>query len=285
MAISVSDIYAHEIRVKYRRIKHVRLMAEPPSTPPTPLNEEASTADSETKVATRSISKRKRLSNIAKRLRKRVSSLINRKQTPGQGGLATKEAPSENVPLERKEEDIEEESITPLMEEIMSNIRQSTAADDVDLSGTWKPIVTEQFKEEYDDYLLNCSQSFMFRKVVVNGIGYQKESIRQLNDGVDLEIIATNPAGNWNRTLVASVESQPLNVTITDPDGDVVQVEAWWEENGTRHKSLLRGKPRVKGGVFETVRYLESEDVLVCDSSFFPAPSSSSKFKYGRVLW
>lgn len=139
---------------------------------------------------------------------------------------------------------------------------------------------------EYDSYLANCSQSFLFRKVVVNGIGYQKEVIRQLNDGVDLEIIATNPAGNWNRTLKTSDGMRPLNVTITDPDGDRVQIEAWWEGEGTRHKSILRGKPNVDGGVFETVRYLESDDVLACESKFYPSTSSTMKeFKYGHVVW
>ena len=73
--------------------------------------------------------------------------------------------------------------------------------------------------------------------------------------------------------------------TITDPDGDKVQVEAWWEGNGTRHKSLLHGKPRVQGGIFETIRYLESENILVCESAFLPSPTSSPKFKYGRVVW
>lgn len=96
--------------------------------------------------------------------------------------------------------------------------------------------------------------------------------------------VATNPAGNWNRTLVASDSANPLNTTIIDPDGDAVQVEAWWEDDGTKHKSLLQGKPRVEGGVFETVRYLESEDIMVCESSFLP-PASSKKFKYGSVIW
>ena len=156
----------------------------------------------------------------------------------------------------------------------------------VDLSGTWRPVVTPEFKTEYDSYLANCSQSFLFRKVVVNGIGYQKEVIRQLNDGIDLEIIATNPAGNWNRTLRASDGILPLNVTITDPDGDRVQIEAWWEMGGTRHKSILRGKPNVDGGVFETVRYLKTDAVLVCESKFHPSPSSSvEEFKYGYVVW
>eukprot|EP00985_Skeletonema_marinoi_P014858 scaffold7562_cov81-Skeletonema_marinoi.AAC.1 len=171
----------------------------------------------------------------------------------------------------------------------ISSTRQATASPNTDLSGTWAPIVTPSFKSEYDDYLKNCSQSFMFRKVIVNGIEYQRETIRQLDNGQSLEIIAENPAGNWNRTLIASDSSNPLNTTIVDPDKDTVNVEAWWEDDGTKHKSLLRGKPRVKGGVFETVRYLdvEDEDVLVCESKFLPSEfeSSSSSFKHGSVLW
>jgi len=178
---------------------------------------------------------------------------------------------------------------TPTPITITSTTRQATASPNTDLSGTWSPIVTPSFKSEYDDYLKNCSQSFMFRKVVVNGIEYQRETIRQLDNGQNLQIIAQNPAGNWNRTLIASDENNPMNATIVDPDKDTVNVEAWWEENGTRHKSVLRGKPRLKGGVFETVRYLDEvdEDVLVCDSKFLPSEleGSSSSFKYGSVLW
>ena len=101
---------------------------------------------------------------------------------------------------------------------IFLSLSRCSLARSVDLSGTWKPIVTSEFKIEYDSYLRNCSQPFMFRKVVVNGIAYQKEVIRQLHDGVHLEIVATNPVGNWNRTLIASGELNPFNVTITDPD-------------------------------------------------------------------
>lgn len=171
----------------------------------------------------------------------------------------------------------------------ISSTRQAMASPITDLSGTWSPIVTPSFKSQYDDYLKNCSQSFVFRKVVVNGIEYQRETIRQLDQGQSLEIIAQNPAGNWNRTLVASDINNPLNTTIVDPDKDTVNVEAWWEDNGTKHKSVLRGKPRVNGGVFETVRYLDKEDenVLVCESTFLPNESegSSSSFKHGHIIW
>jgi hypothetical protein len=170
-----------------------------------------------------------------------------------------------------------------------SSSRQATAADHVDLSGSWRPIVTADFKSEYDEYLNNCSQSFMFRKIVVNAIGTQSERIRMLENGKELEIIATNPAGNWKRTLVASEMNSPCNITIQDPDGDsMVQVEAWWEDGGgTKHKSWLRGKPRVQGGAFETTRYLESKDALICESAFHPSlnADTSMNFQPGFVIW
>lgn len=190
-----------------------------------------------------------------------------------------------------------------------SSSRQTQCANHVDLSGIWKPIVTEKFKKEYDAYLTNCSQPYLFRKLLVNGIIFQKEYIRQLNNGHVLEIIATNPAGNWNRTLRTSSFDIPNNVTIVDPDGDTVYIEAYWINNGTQHKSILRGKPNVEGGYFETVRYLEQqsgssrgsnnnnnnandmreEDVLICESKFYPPPSTwqgnSKEFNYGQVVW
>ncbi|KAL3930943.1 MAG: hypothetical protein SGBAC_011538 [Bacillariaceae sp.] len=201
--------------------------------------------------------------------------------TNGTSSLRTKGRDDELGDKEAIEVEEEEEEET--------DDRSVTAASHVDLSGTWRPIVTPQFKVEYDQYLQNCSQSFMFRKVVVNGISLQKETIHQLEDGTDLQIIASNPAGNWNRTLVASSSKDPANVTMQDPDGDTVQVEAWWENDGKVHKSWLRNKPRLLGGAFETARYLSEEDpnILMCDSIFHPAPDSppSKGFKYGRVMW
>lgn len=175
-----------------------------------------------------------------------------------------------------------------LVDEPPSLDRSATAASHVDLSGTWRPIVTPAFKVKYDEYLQNCSQSFFYRKVIVNGIALQKEII--LQDGPNLQIVASNPAGNWNRTLVASgSHTNPILVNLQDPDGDTVQVESWWEENGTVHRSWLRNKPRLLGGAFETLRYLSPDDpnVLLCDSIFHPSPSSTASkgFQYGRVLW
>jgi len=191
---------------------------------------------------------------------------------------------------------------------LSSSRRRTRSASRVNLSGTWKPIVTERFKEEYDAYLSNCRRPYLYRKLLVNGIAFQKEHIRQLNDGRELMIIATNPVGDWNRTLLTSSFDAPTNVTIIDPDGDTVYIEAYWINNGTRHKSILRGKPNVMGGYFETVRYLEQqqqqrggssngndnndkerEDVLICESKFYPPSTSlhgnSKEFNYGQVVW
>ncbi|CAJ1964937.1 unnamed protein product [Cylindrotheca closterium] len=231
-----------------------------------------------------------RMRDVAPRLRIRLPAFMARMRSIEELESSSDAAPEgekglgdENI-MEDIEEDVEEDD-----EEEESDGRSVTAASHVDLSGIWRPIVTPHFKAQYDQYLQNCSQSFMFRKVVVNGISLQKETISQLENGANLQIVASNPAGNWNRTLVASSAQDPRNVTMQDPDGDRVEVEAWWEDDGKVHKSWLRNKPRVLGGAFETARYLSKEDpnILICDSVFHPNPDApaSKGFKYGRVLW
>ena len=243
----------------------------------------------------RRVSKRKRiLKDVFRRVFRRQSLPMEHQEDEVDEGATTSTITDDVAPIEEVvDESIDDDSVSLSTATsnntttLISSTRQATAS--VDLSGTWSPIVTSSFKSQYDDYLKNCSQSFVFRKVIVNGIEYQRETIRQLNNGQHLEIIAQNPAGNWNRTLFASDSNNPINTTIVDPDKDTVNVEAWWEDNGLRHKSVLRGKPRVNGGVFETVRYLDKEEegVLVCESKFLPSEfeGSSSSFKYGRVLW
>ena len=182
--------------------------------------------------------------------------------------------------------DLEEEGDEEEPTDEIVSVRSATAKDGVDLTGTWKPVVTEVFKSQYDAYLKNCSETYMFRQVVVNGIGYLEETMRQLDGGKNLQITATNPVGDWNRTLVTSPEDAPLQVAIIDPDKDECLVEAYWIDNGTRHKSLLKGKPRVKGGVFETIRYLDDGgDNLICESYFHPGPNAPAKFKPAHVVW
>jgi hypothetical protein len=169
--------------------------------------------------------------------------------------------------------------------------RWAVPSNTTDLSGKWTPIVTEEFKKSYDAYLQNCSQSAIFRTIVLSSIGLTREEFQQ--KGRNLTIIGSNPAGSWKRTLVSSgadfnsSKYEPIHVSIADPDRDLVRVEAWWQDKGTVHKSILRGKPRVRGGIFETLRYLESDNVLVVDSFFHPSNTSKGVggFRHGFVRW
>jgi hypothetical protein len=180
------------------------------------------------------------------------------------------------------------------------------AASGVDLSGTWKPIVTAQFKDQYSHYLQCCGEPVLKRKFYTTILPLTGERLRQYNDhgASQLELTGTSPVGEWKRTLFASApvssNDAPILTSIRDPDGDVVTVEAWWTDGGTVHESWMRGKPRVLGGSFQSRRYLERTDdesgigdVLVCESRFHPADSSqeeptqtvTSPFKPGFVKW
>jgi len=175
--------------------------------------------------------------------------------------------------------------------------RWAVAAESTDLSGKWKPVVTDEFKKQYDEYLKNCTQSALFRRVVLSTLGLIEDTIEQ--DGQHLTMTSRNPAGSWTRTLISSGASsdeqqavfEPTIVTIRDPDSDLVTVESWWEQQGTVHRSVLKGKPRVEGGVFETLRYLENDDTLITESMFHPPPPSDKKnrrstgFRPGYVRW
>jgi hypothetical protein len=170
--------------------------------------------------------------------------------------------------------------------------RWAVASNTTDLSGSWRPIVTSAFKNEYDEYLQKCGEGFFFRRnLLLSVIGIATEKIDQRDNGRALSIAGETPIGRgWERVLVASGtdcdsdDYEPIFATFKDPDGDTVQVEAWWEENGTVHKSWLRNKPRVMGGEFESTRYLESENVLVCRAVFHPPPNNP-KFQPASVDW
>jgi len=109
--------------------------------------------------------------------------------TDDEDSVANESTISDEILLSNNETSLEDTDDTnSSSDDGTSSSRSSNAADNVNLSGTWRPIVTPEFKEEYDEYLKNCSQSYMFRKIAVNGISLQKEIFRQLNDGIDLEI-------------------------------------------------------------------------------------------------
>jgi hypothetical protein len=179
--------------------------------------------------------------------------------------------------------------------------RWAVAHPSIDLSGTWKPIITTEFQREYNQYLTNCGTTMFFRQVCLKFCSTTREIIEQLEDGRVVHLNAQSPAGGWKRSLISSgadgaTESfEAVHSEFLDPDKELVKVEAWWEDQGRIHKSVLREKAGVQGGVFETLRYLTKKDdetdqaILVTESTFHPSPKHlskpSSKFKPAFVRW
>mmetsp|Transcript_12497 Transcript_12497/g.34693 ORF Transcript_12497/g.34693 Transcript_12497/m.34693 type:complete len:338 (-) Transcript_12497:145-1158(-) len=177
------------------------------------------------------------------------------------------------------------------------------AVSSTDLSGHWKPIITPAFLRDYDVYLQHCGEGILFRKALLTAIKFSKEIYDQRDHGTELSITGTTTIGQgrgWERVLVASGATatnanknsdesfEPIYTTFADPDGDMVSVEAWWENDGRNHKSWLRNKPRVQGGEFETTRYLHPDDpdLLICEAAFHPAPDcGNKKLKESAVKW
>ena len=82
--------------------------------------------------------------------------------------------------------------------------RWAIAGANTDLSGTWAPIVTAEFRKAFENFLLNTGQSYLARKVIVNGLTLHREHVDQKASGRELNLVSSNPAGQWSRTLVAS---------------------------------------------------------------------------------
>lgn len=172
----------------------------------------------------------------------------------------------------------------PKVAVLVGSDRRALPAHNTNLSGKWKPIVTPEFRREYNEYLSHCGEPLIKRNLYSNMVALTRECIVQ--DGARLEITGTSPVGSWKRTLIASEASNPVLTSFPDPDNHVVTVEAWWQQQGTVHESWLRNKPSVKGGEFETKRYLESDNVLICESWFHPNPKDTSgQFRPGYVKW
>ena len=196
---------------------------------------------------------------------------------------------------------LEQQSTTildkPSIEQITSSLTSSSAVmtldnsptpslATVDLSGDWTIIVSDRFKTEYDEYLKQLGQPMLVRSIALGIIGMTTEHTDQRDNGRVLFIRGTNARGVWERSLVVdndSSSSSSNNVTaniITTADAEQVQASAWWETNGTVHRSWLRGVTKYGGGDFESKRYLEQNgSVLVTESTFHPADSNRGTAK------
>ena len=166
--------------------------------------------------------------------------------------------------------------------------RWAVARKNVDISGKWFLVESEGFKKQYDEYLTCLGQPAIVRTVALSLIGLTREETIQENEGRTLIINGINPRGIWNRKLVSSGTEpgkptyEPIRTQIYTADSEKVEAEAWWEENGTVHKSWLRGGRKYGGGDFESSRYLENENVLICKSAFHPGDPNREK---AQVAW
>jgi len=162
----------------------------------------------------------------------------------------------------------------------------------VDLSGEWQVIVDEQFKKEYDEYLKQLGQNSFIRAVALRVIGLTTENTKQTRGGREIFFRSKNPKGVWERTLITSSsrsddgdgDSSEDSYTVLTADGERVKAEAWWEKNGTMHRSLLSGGgAKYGGGDFESKRYLENDGkFLICESIFHPQDTTKSST---HVTW
>jgi len=178
------------------------------------------------------------------------------------------------------EAEIERESWVP-----PSGERWAIAAPGVDLSGKWKLIITEKFKEEYDEFLKSLGQPLIVRGAAVVLIGNTREETTQTDGGRTLYIKGINAKGVWERTLASSGSDYDtamtpnadgsydhVSVPIVTADSEHVMAQSWWESDGTVHVSRTLGVKKYGGGSFESRRYLDPKngDVYICDSTFHP---------------
>jgi hypothetical protein len=175
--------------------------------------------------------------------------------------------------------------------------RSVHSAHDVNLTGSWNIIISNEFLKEYDLYLQQLGQPYIVRAVALNIIGRTSEETIQSENGRSLLIRSINAKGVWERTLIASgmanMEERlqdtidcftPIDTTVWTADNERVNADAWWENNGTIHHSWLRGVTKYGGGDFESIRYLEDEgSTLICESIFHP--SNVRRQDVARIRW
>lgn len=159
----------------------------------------------------------------------------------------------------------------------------------VDLSGDWIIMASDEFKEQYDEYLKRLGQPLIVRGIALGIIGLTNEYTKQTNEGRQLVIRGINARGVWERSLISSgadgstATYEPIESPVVTADDEQVKAESWWEENGTVHISWMRGVTKYGGGAFESKRYLENDGkVLVCETVFHPLDEKREK---AEVTW
>ena len=207
-----------------------------------------------------------------------------------------------------------------LLTSIPRGDRWSISASDVDLTGEWKLVVTDEFKAEYDGYLKKLGQAKLVRDVALAVVGKTTEDLIQTDRGKSVVLTSNNARGTWRRTFISSgtdewsddndddtdgLDFERLQIPIKTADGETVQAEAWWEDQGRVHVSWMRGVRKYGGGDFEGRRYLQHEGIktdneksaatndndkvtnnattyYICESSFHP---NDPRKGINRITW
>ncbi len=217
--------------------------------------------------------------------------IAERSETVDEKAIATEDDVSTQVEEEAETMELAEEvnedsrSSSPSTESqtkaLPKGNRWAISAPGVDLSGVWKIVIDDKFKEDYDNYLKNLGQAALVRSIAVNIVELTTEEVVQDDHGRSLMIKGKNLRGVWERTLIASGadyengfdedKQEHDAIELVTADKENVMAEAWWEEEGTVHRSYLKGVKKYGGGNFESRRYLEDDgETLICESVFHP---------------
>lgn len=186
----------------------------------------------------------------------------------------------------------ESEVVTP----VPSGERWACSSQNCNLSGKWSLEIDDDFIQQYDNYLHDLGQPAIVRKVACSIVSFTMEEYHQIEAGRVLKIKGTNPRGVWSRDLISSGSSPESSIheseeriesPVRTADGEIVMAEAWWENNGTVHKSWMRGGKKWGGGDFESTRYVDAEGNLICDTTFHPTdsqrPKSNIRWKFRKI--
>jgi len=166
--------------------------------------------------------------------------------------------------------------------------RWAVSAPSVDLSGNWECVVTNEFKKQYDRYLSMLGQPGLVRSAALSIVTMTTEETVQSENGRSLMVRGRNARGIWERTLVASGATEtekdftPILAPMKSADNEHVHAESWWENDGTKHRSWIKGVTKYGGGAFESVRYIDENDQLICESTFHPTDPKKEK---ANITW
>jgi hypothetical protein len=142
------------------------------------------------------------------------------------------------------------------------------------LSGSWKIIVHEEFKSQYDVYLKVLGFGRILRALAIKMIHKTVEEIKDSPNGEKLWIKSINPKGIWERTLLDRLHK------VKTAEREEVMTKSRWD--GSRHISFLYNIKKYSGADFESIRYIDENGFYICESKVHP---KTSKIPKATLTW